>query len=94
MYNYLWRCAMKAEDVQTRELRMWRVFGGLTMGLIIGATIVASFRQELGSFQFTWWLLGSLIGLWFIALPVVYLIDIRPRKRKENKIGNAKINKV
>jgi len=85
---------MKAEDVQTRELRMWRVFGGLTMGLIIGATIVAISHQELGSLQFTWWLLGSLIGLWFIALPVVYLIDIRPRKRKENKIGNANINKV
>jgi|ADurb_H2B_02_Slu_FD_contig_61_422257_length_4340_multi_6_in_0_out_0_1 hypothetical protein len=50
---------MKAEDVQTRELRMWRVFGGLTMGLIIGATIVASFRQELGSFQFTSWLFGG-----------------------------------
>ena len=85
---------MKAEDVQTRELRMLRVFGGLTMGLIMGATIVAISHQEFGSLQFTWWLLGSLIGLWFIALPVVYLIDIRPRKRKENKIGNANINKV
>ena len=33
-------------------------------------------------------------GFCFIALPVVYLIDIRPRKRKENKTGNVKINKV
>ncbi len=64
------------------------------MGFIIGAIIVASFRQELGSLQFTWWFLGGLGGLWFIALPVVYLIDIHPRKGKENKTGKAKINKI
>ena len=85
---------MKAEVVQTRELRMWRTFGGLTMGLVVAAIIIALARQGMDYQQSTWWFLGSLIGLWFIALPLVYLIDIRPRKKQVREEGNTKIEQI
>ena len=44
---------MKAEDIKTRELRMWRVFGGLTMGLVAAAIIIAIARQGMDSLEFT-----------------------------------------
>ncbi len=85
---------MKAEDVQMRELCMWRVFGGLTMGLVVAAIIIALARQGMDSLQLTWWFLGSFIGLWFIALPIVYLIDIRPHKKQAREEDNTKIEQI
>lgn len=76
---------MKTQDARDRELFMWRWAWGMSVGGVIGVILAEFFTGQLGSLAFMQTVLSVLVGLWLIALPVVYLIDVRPRQRRERR---------
>jgi Na+/melibiose symporter-like transporter len=80
---------MKTDSGRDHELNLWKGMGGATIGVLLAHLLLLLVSPLPADSRYSL-LLWTLCAVWFVAGPVLYFIDVRPRKRREREQARAK----